>query len=90
MSTKYFSDIQKTGKYSKELCTKNALQNFKPISMFLAVQWPKSEVKVMTSLFKRIFGIFWHLVRQNKWHSNIFQLLHLHNLPSNLFAVENR
>ena len=34
------------------------VQNFKPISLFLAVQWPRNQVMVMTSLFwNSIFGI---------------------------------
>ena len=38
------------------MCTK--VQNFKPISLFLAVQWPRNQVMVMTSLFwNSILGI---------------------------------
>ena len=44
------------------------LQNFERISSFLALQWPKHWLMVMTSLFETPFLEFLIVVRQNKWH----------------------
>ena len=44
------------------------MQNFKTISLFLPVQWPKYQVKVMTSHFLKCIFAFLIVVHKNKRH----------------------
>ena len=59
MPTKFIFYV-KNGIYSLELCIINGCTNcFKSIPSFLAVQWQRNQVNVMTSLFlNMIFGMF--------------------------------
>ena len=51
-----------------DLYTNNRHWSLKPISLILAVRWPRNQVKVITSLFYVIFFSFLNVIRQNKWH----------------------
>ena len=44
------------------------IQNLKAISLFLAMQWPKTQVRVMTSLFETQFLAFLIAVQENESH----------------------
>ena len=58
--------IQKTEYIVKNYISTPSVQTFNLISLFLAVQWPKTRVKVMTSLFWISFYVFLIVALQNK------------------------
>ena len=57
--TKILKTSKKRNRYMlQSYVLATGVQNFEPISLFSAVQWPKNEVRVMTTLFwNSIFGI---------------------------------
>ena len=62
-----FIDIWKTGIHVIELCVTNSfVHELKPISLFLAVKWPKNGLMVVTSFFKAQFMKFLTVVQQDK------------------------
>ena len=60
--------IQKTEYLLSKYKQRTRMQNIKSIFSFLAVQLPKNQVKVMTSLLETLFLAFhFGVLHKNKW-----------------------
>ena len=68
MSTKYFSRYLRTEYIVLNYIQTTSVPNFKQIYSCLAVQWPKNQVNVTTSLFEPQFLAFLIVACPNKWH----------------------